>query len=163
MLASDYKSHGLISAALLAVVVSLVGLAGAVKIAQTAVTLGPAVGDIVQFDPRGYMPIDMKTQIDTTRTDAKSCMLDLATIHRSGGSLIVEERLRVGGNPRYRVHWAGTRSADGAADCGPQDDLVLDDSNRNLLALAAGGWGVVHTPVEPNDLWRTGVAAPRGS
>jgi hypothetical protein len=153
MQAHDDKTPGLLPAALLAAVVALVGLAGAVKIARTAVALGPTVGDIVQFDPKGYLPLDVHTQVAAQRTDASACVLDLEAIHRSGGSLIVEQRRLGDGNPRYRVHWAGRQSAKGPADCGQDADLVLDDSNLELLAMAAGGWGVGHKHIAPSDLW----------
>ncbi len=153
MRAHDDKSTGLIPATLLAVVVALVGLASAVKIARTAVDLGPAVGDIVQFDPKSYLPTDMHTQVAATRADASGCTLDIEAIHRAGGSLVVEQRYHAGQSPRYQVHWAGRRSAEGAADCGREADLMLDDSNLDLLAMAAGGWGVTHKHISPSELW----------
>ena len=161
MRASDDKSHGLISAALLAVVVSLAGLAGAVKIAQTAVALGPAVGDIVQFDPQGRMPVDVSTQVDAERVNGAGCVLDLDTIHQTGGSLIVEARFPGADIPRYRVNWAGPRSADGADNCGRHAELVLDDSNLDLLAMAAGGWGVDHRHTMPSGIWGSDAAGTR--
>lgn len=153
MQAHDHKTSGLLPAALLAVVVALVGLAGAVKIARTAVDLGPAVGDIVQFDPQGYLPVDMHTQVTAARADASGCVLDLEAIHRLGGSLIVEQRYPGSEAARYRVHWAGRGSAQGASDCGRDADLILDDTNLDLLAMAAGGWGVTHKHVAPSNLW----------
>jgi hypothetical protein len=153
MRAHDDKSTGLISATLLAAVVALVGLAGAVKIARTAAEFGPAVGDIVQFDPQGYLPIDVHTQIAATRADASTCTLDLEAIHRTGGSMVVEQRYLGDGNPQYRVHWAGQRSANGAENCGRNADLMLDDTNLDLLAMAAGGWGVGHKNAATSDLW----------
>lgn len=140
--ASDERSGGLVTAGLLAVVVSLVGLAGAVRIAQTAIPLGPEVGDIVQFDPHAYMPVDAKTQVAAARPNGGSCLLNVATIHADGGSLIVEQTLRAGTKGQYLVHWAGARTADGAGDCGTQATLKLNDAKLDVLALAAGGWGV---------------------
>ena len=153
MRAHDEKSHGILPAALLAVVVALVGVAGAVKMARTAVAFGPAVGDIVQFDPQGYLPLDIHTKIEATRADASLCVLYLESIHRLGGSLIVEQRYPGDGSARYRVHWAGDRSAEGGANCGANADLMLDDTNLDLLAMAAGGWGVGHKHVAASDLW----------
>jgi hypothetical protein len=153
MRAQDEKTTRLLPAALLAVVVALVGLAGAVKIARTAGDFGPAVGDIVRFDPQGYLPLDINTQVTATRTDARGCVLDLEALHRNGGSLVVEQRYPGDASPRYRVHWAGRRSAEGAADCGREADLMLDDTNLDLLAMAAGGWGVAHKHVAPSELW----------
>jgi len=153
MRAQDDETTGLLPAALLAVVVALVGLAGAVKIARTAVDLGPAVGDIMRFDPQGYVPVDLHTQVTATRTDARGCVLDLEALHRNGGSLVVEQRSPIDANPRFRVHWAGSRSAAGAADCGRDAELMLNDENLDLLAMAAGGWGVEHKHVTPSELW----------
>jgi hypothetical protein len=153
MRASDEKSGGLITAGLLAVVVSLVGLAGAVRIAQTAVAFGPNVGDIVQFDPRTYMPVDAQTEIVATRPDAGTCTLDVATIHANGGSIIVEQRYRAGDNSHYLVHWAGKRTAAGAGDCGEQANLKLDDANLDMLAMAAGGWGVHLKHANSQEVW----------
>lgn len=153
MRASDQKSGGLMTAGLLAVVVSLVGLAGAVKMAQTAVALGPNVGDIVQFDPRAYMPVDAETEIVAPRPDAGACTLDLATMHTNGGSLVVEERIRTGANGRYLVHWAGGRTAAGDRDCGRQADLTLDDAKLDMLAMAAGGWGIHLKHADSQVLW----------
>ena len=162
MRAHDDKSPGLLPAALLAVVVALVGLAGAVKIARTAVTLGPGVGDIVQFDPKGYMPLDIHTQVDATRADASGCVLDLEAIHRTGGSLIVEQRYPGDGNPALPGALGWPRGAPMAPPTAAGDaDLVLDDSNLDLLAMAAGGWGVGHKHIEPSDLWSSGTPTAR--
>ncbi len=111
------------------------------------------MGDIVRFDPKGYMPLDVHTQVAALRADKSDCILDLEAIHRGGGSLVVEQRYRGDGRPRYRVHWAGQQSASGSADCGQDADLMLDDTNLNLLAMAAGGWGVGHKNVSPSDIW----------
>src|SRR6185312_3130003 len=160
MRTKDDKSDGkLISAALLAVVVALVGLAGAVKIAQSSVNFGPAVGDIITFDPSGKLPRDLHTQVAVARNGRAVCVLDLATVHRDGGSLIVEQRAVNAAAP-YRVHWAGKRSSQGAQDCGASADLLIDESNLDLLAMAAGGWGVSHKHLVPATLWSQGGTAP---
>ena len=162
MRAHHEKSSGLLSAALLAVVVSLTGLAGAVKIAQTAVALGPSVGDVIRFDPNGRMPVDISTQIDARRVNASGCVLDMDTIHQTGGSLVIEERLPgAPDTPRYRVHWAGSRTAAGDRNCGRQADLMLDDSNLDVLAMAAGGWGASHKHIQPSDMWGGSFAGIR--
>ena len=153
MRAHDRNSTGLLPGALLAVVVALVGLAGAVKKSRSAMSLGPAVGDVVQFDPQGYLPSDLHTQVVAERTDASGCMLDLEAIHRTGGSLVVEQRYPGNGSLRYRVHWAGQGGGAGGADCGRDADLVLDDTDLELLAMAAGGWGIGHKQVAPSLLW----------
>ena len=160
MQANDDKSHGLITAALLAVVVALAGLAGAVKIAQSAVNFGPAVGDIITFDPGTSLPRDLHTQITVARTGQDECVLDLEAMHRNGGSLIVEQRNPAAAS-HYWVHWAGRRSSDGPQDCGTTADLALDDSNLDLLAMAAGGWGATHKHLAANSLWSHGGSSKR--
>lgn len=136
-------SGGLLTAALLAVVVSLAGVAGTVKLAQTAVNLGPGVGDIIAFNANAVMSDDMQSQTVLAREGEGKCMLDIATLHKTGGSLIVEARAP--GRPAvYQVHWAGRRSSPGRYDCGSSAELTLDDANLDMLAMAAGGWGPIH-------------------
>jgi hypothetical protein len=161
MQVQDNKSHGLLTATLLAVVVALVGLAGAVRIAQSAAALGPAVGDIIRFDPSSRPPRDMQSQLSVSRVGAPDCTLDLAAIYRGGGSLIIEQR-DMDKQPVYRAHWAGQRSSAGADNCGSSADLVLDASSLDMLAMAAGGWGVAHQRLTPNSLWSQGGTTQRG-
>jgi hypothetical protein len=73
-------------------------------------------------------------------------MLDLATMQKSGGSLVLERR---GSEPDrlYRAHWSGLRTSQDAEDCGSQADLVLSRTDIDTLATAAGGFGVDHTSV----------------
>ena len=151
MQANDDKSPGLIRAALLAVVVALAGLAGAVRIAQSAVDLGPKVGDIILFEPGGDLPNDLPAQVAAARNGQRGCMLNLEALHRDGGSLIVEAR-DLGPAARYRVHWAGKGGGE-AGGCGATADLLLDDANLEVLAIAAGGWGVAHKQLPGDSVW----------
>lgn len=136
-------SNGMLTASLTAVAVALAGLAGAVTLAETAKGLGPDVGDIISFDTRAGMPGDVLSQTVWARNGGRECILDVDTLHDTGGSLIVEARVP-GDDPAYRVHWAGRRSSPGRQDCGRAAELTLDDTNLDVLALAAGGWGPVH-------------------
>jgi hypothetical protein len=139
-------SSGLLTAALVVVVVSLTGVAGVVKLAQTAVDLAPGVGDVISFDNKAVMPDDMQSQTVLAHDIGGECMLDLDTLHNTGGSLIVEAR--VPGNPAsYQVHWAGKESSPGQYNCGSSAELTLDDANLDMLAMAAGGWGPIHQPL----------------
>lgn len=140
------NSSGLLSAALLAIVVSLTGVAGAVKLAETAVNLGPGVGDIISFDTKTRMPGDMNSQVVMARAGGGECMLDLDTLHRDGGSLIVEARVP-SNPPAYQVHWAGKHSSGGQYNCGTSAELTVEGSNLDMLAMAAGGWGPTHRPL----------------
>ena len=152
MRVNNERSNGLLPGALLAIVVALVGLAGAVKLARTAADFGPAVGDIITFNPQNYLPRDLHTDVVAQRVRQSDCTLNLEAIHRDGGSLIIEER-HAGDGSRYRVHWAGVRSTAGDDNCGAQADLLLDDTNLDMLAMAAGGWGAGPKHLAPNTLW----------
>lgn len=139
-------SSGLLTASLLAIVVSLTGVAGAVKLAQTAVNLAPGVGDMISFDTKADLSGDMQSQTVLAHDGERECMLDLDTLHKTGGSLIVEARTP--SNPAlYQVHWAGKQSSLGQYDCGSSAELTLDNANLALLAVAAGGWGPIHQPL----------------
>ena len=62
-------------------------------------------------------------------------------MHANGGSVVIEAR-----EPRasfgYRVHWAGVRSSNDGADCGASADLLMNMEDIEVLAMAAGGYGV---------------------
>jgi len=139
-------SSGLLTAALLAIVASLTGVAGAVKLAQTAVNWGPGVGDMISFDPRAVMSEDLQPQTVLARNGERECVLDLSTLHKTGGSLVIEARVP-GSPPRYQVHWAGKQSSADQYDCGASAELTLDSANLDMLAMAAGGWGPRHRPL----------------
>ena len=153
----QHETKGLFTAALLAVLVGLVGLAGAIRLAQSAAELGPVVGDIISFDPSRRVPRDAPPRIEAEREGQVVCILDLATIHRLGGSLVIETR-----SPRptrtYGVHWAGQRSSDDPRDCGRSAELVMTEDNLEMLAMAAGGFGVSHRRLVPTAAWTTGGA-----
>jgi hypothetical protein len=125
---------------MLILLVGLVGLAGAIRLAQSAAEFGPQVGDIVAFDPARRVPRDAPARMTVQREAAAPCVLELHTLHRLGGSLVVESR-----SPRpnrlYRVHWAGTASAEGPGNCGAEADLTVDEETLEQLAMAAGGFG----------------------
>jgi len=100
----------------------------------------PRVGDIVMFHP-GAEPGDTPTLSVRTATGV-GCQLDIPTIQRGGGSLIVESRLPNSDRP-FRVHWAGARThATADANCGKSAELLLTGREMRLLAFAAGGYGV---------------------
>jgi len=138
---SQPPQYVLIVAAMLLAVVS--GMAG---IVQQAAELGPKVGDLVAFDPAHRAPFDSTARLTADRPHQAACVLDVATIQKSGGSLVVERR---GSEPDrlYRAHWSGLRTSQDADDCGSQADLVLSRSDIDTLATAAGGFGVDHSSV----------------
>ena len=65
-----------------------------------------------------------------------------------GGSLVVEERFQ----PRmFHVHWAGSRTSEGSADCGSSAELVLPAADLQLLSNTVGGAGVEHRAFGDSD------------
>lgn len=133
------------------VAASALGLAAGAASADLVYRLAavPHVGDIVAFDigtqpSYGYV----EGRVLAERPGQDGCALDPEAMRKTGGSLIVEERL-AGRNPRLRAHWAGLRTAGDNSNCGADADLVLRASDMAILAAAAGGYGVVKPPVLP--------------
>jgi hypothetical protein len=155
MQANGRDSSGLTSVILGTVVIALAGMVGTIGLLRQAGELGPKVGDIVSFDPLEALSRDMKARVPAMPADrqhAVACVLDVRAIHAVGGSVVVEAS-----NPEapagYRVHWAGTRSSDDSADCGASADLLLNRDDVEVLAMAAGGYGVSAKRLAANALW----------
>jgi hypothetical protein len=131
----------MVGAALLAAVLTV----GAVRAADMAEAFGPGVGDIVDFPPGTAVPSDQTDRIGVHLAEAAegACVLDIAALAESGGSLVVESRSKAS----YRVHWAGGRTSKGSADCGAAQDLVISRPDLDQLASAAGGFGVAASRV----------------
>jgi hypothetical protein len=125
----------------------LAGMVGTIGLLQQVGQLGPKVGDIVSFDPTESFSRDMKARIAATSASNRrgaGCVLDVRSMHDTGGSLVIESR-----QPQtehgFRVHWAGRHSSNDGTDCGSSADLLLDQDDIEVLALAAGGFGVAAT------------------
>ncbi len=99
----------------------------------------PHVGDIVSFAPSTDQQTGESIRLIVHRSGQFGCVLDLAVLRRSGGSLVVESQVAEAGS--FRVHWAGERTSSDTANCGPDADLILDGQEMDLLAAGAGGYG----------------------
>ncbi|HYZ21220.1 MAG TPA: hypothetical protein VE690_03585, partial [Rhodopila sp.] len=97
------------------------------------INTSPNIGDIVAFTPTPTLSPSTAARLRVQRTDRQACVLDLATLHSLGGSLLVESRL--GG--RFVVHWAGPHTSTDTADCGSAADLMLDRAQIEMLNAAA--------------------------
>jgi hypothetical protein len=128
----------------LATATALAVISGVAALARQVAELGPQVGDVVRFDPAHASPFDSTARLRVERGGQDGCVLDLAMIQQSGGSLIVEQR-GIGLNHFYRAHWAGPRTSEAATDCGGDADLTLTPADMTALASAAGGPGVDST------------------
>jgi hypothetical protein len=134
---------------LLMVAMVLMGLTAAMTIARTADGLGPNVGDIFVFDPVVGLRHELPEPFTVVRVGHQVCVLDAATMHRDGGSLIVEQR-QIRGSPIYQVHWAGARSSSGPDNCGSAAELVLSGLDLDRLVLTAEVWGVGQRSLVPD-------------
>ncbi|WP_428535463.1 hypothetical protein [Rhodopila sp.] len=119
----------------------LLAVAVAVNAVVALACAAPRVGDIVAFVPSATMASGDGTRLVAHRSGRADCILDLGVLRRSGGSLVVDTQL-FGDAGDFRVHWAGPRTSDDPRNCGGDVDLIVGQRELNILALAAGGWGV---------------------
>jgi hypothetical protein len=137
---------------LLAGAVALLSFVGAVDLARAVADMGPCVGDVIAFQTDHAAGIDTDARLEVARTDQPGCRLDVATIRQSGGSVVVEQRRSA--DPRlYQVHWSGPLTSSDGADCGTSADLLLRDTDMEVLAMAAGGYGVEHKQIGLSGSW----------
>jgi len=141
---NDSKSTGAGTVLLSLVAIALAGMVGTIGLIHQVGEFGPKVGDIVAFDPLDAISRDMHarlTAIPAGRAPGVACVLDVRAMHAGGGSVVIEAR-----EPRagfgYLVHWAGGPSSNDGADCGTSADLLINIEDIELLAMAAGGYGV---------------------
>jgi len=136
------KASGIGTVLLGMAAMALAGMVGTIGLIRGVGILGPGVGDIVAFDPQDAMSRDMKAHVMAIPVGQVgiACDLDVQAMHQGGGSLIVESRqpMLTGS---IRIHWAGNRTATDGTNCGSSADLVIDQEDVELLALAAGGFG----------------------
>jgi hypothetical protein len=157
MQADDGNSSGVSSVILGMVVLALAGTVGTIGLLREVSEFGPKVGDIVSFDPLETLSRDMQAKIAATRASGRpegTCVLDVSAMLAGGGSVVIEAR-QPQTNSGYRVHWAGARSGDDPANCGASADLLLNQEDIEILALAAGGYGVPSRRLTANSLWST--------
>jgi hypothetical protein len=99
----------------------------------------PRIGDIVSFAVPPGKPVEGEARLTVLRPGQLGCILDLNIMRNSGGSIVVEGE--VGSSPgRFQAHWAGVRTAADIGNCGASADLILDNSDLDILASAAGGY-----------------------
>jgi hypothetical protein len=160
MRVNDSNSSGLGSVLLGIAAIALAGMVGTIGLIHQVGELGPKVGDIVAFDPLDSISRDMHARLPAMSVGDQAgvaCVLDVRTMHANGGSVIIEAR-----EPRtsfgYRVHWAGARSSNDGADCGASADLLVNLEDVEVLAMAAGGYGVPASR-QIGAVWRSAAAA----
>jgi hypothetical protein len=144
MRAHDRKSSGAGTVLLSILAIGLAGMVSTMTLIHQVGEFGPAIGDIVAFDPLDPISRDQHQRLAAMPADDKpgvACVLDVRAMHANGGSLIIEGR-EPGSVFGYRVHWAGRHSSDDAADCGASADLMVSLEDVEVLAMAAGGYGV---------------------
>jgi hypothetical protein len=100
----------------------------------------PTVGDIADFSAR-HANEDVLAVNATATTGGHTCVLASEVMVRGGGSFVIIARPRAADGP-YLIHWAGSHTSNGAADCGSSADLLVSKPDLLSLAGAAGGFGV---------------------
>jgi hypothetical protein len=106
----------------------------------------PKVGDIVVFKPASqdtdmWQMIIPATLVSAVGSPLADCSLNPNVMADKGGSLIVEG-LEDDPSLQYRVHWAGSATAQTTGNCGGSADLLVSRTDLQRLANAAGGFGV---------------------
>lgn len=140
---NDSKSTGAGTILLGIAAVALAGMVGTITLIHQVGELGPRVGDIIAFDPLDSMSRDMHARVTATlvHSNGGDCVLDVRAMHTNGGSVIIEQR-DPSASLGYRIHWAGPRSANDGANCGSSAELLVSVDDLEVLAMAAGGYGV---------------------
>ncbi|HEY2617849.1 MAG TPA: hypothetical protein VGI78_10960 [Acetobacteraceae bacterium] len=137
-------------------------MVGTIGLIHAVGEFGPKVGDIVAFDPLDSISRDMHARLTAMPAGAHpgaACVLDVRTMHANGGSVIIEAREpRTGTSFGYRVHWAGAQSSNDGGDCGSSADLLVNLEDVEVLAMAAGGYGVPASR-RLGAVWRSAAAA----
>jgi len=100
----------------------------------------PAVGDIADFSAR-HANEDVLAVNATATTGGHTCVLASEVMARGGGSFVIIARPRAA-DGSYLIHWAGSHTSNGAADCGSSADLLVSKPDLLGLAGAVGGFGV---------------------
>jgi hypothetical protein len=108
----------------------------------SALPINPIVGDILVFASSEVSPDQTALRVIAQRTGRPDCVLDLGTMLRAGGSLVVEARIEQPA-PLFRLHWAGQQTGGEADDCGSDVNVLVEANALNRLAMAAGGYGLV--------------------
>ena len=140
---NDRKSEELYTALVVTVIAITAGILLMSGMLWLVDSLGPQTGDIIAF-PATRIPSVSTASFTASRAiapDGMSCILDVQTIQKFGGSLVVESR-QFEPSRIYQVHWAGTRTSGGRDDCGSSADLLLNSNQISVLIFAAGGTGV---------------------
>lgn len=124
-------------------IVITAGLALTAGLVRLVDTLAPQIGDIIAFQATPIPAVNTPsfTARRVIAPDSAPCMLDVETIQKSGGSLMVETSQFQPGR-LFQVHWAGTRTSNSDDDCGSSADLLLNPNQIAALVFAAGGKGV---------------------
>jgi hypothetical protein len=141
---NESKTSGIGTVLLSVAVIALTGMVGTIGLIREVADIGPKVGDIVAFEP-----LDQATV---------ACVLDVRAMHAGGGSVIIESRqpMTLYG---MRVHWAGARTSNDGMNCGSSAELLLNQDDIEVLAMAAGGFGVPASKTLHLPFWNSDRAA----
>ena len=147
---------------LLAVASFLVMVSAVSGLTQQITMFGPAVGDIIRFDPARIGVEASEVKLTVERQDRTVCTMDLSLIGHGGGSIILE-RFEPGAALPWHGHWAGPRTSGDAMDCGTSADLALSSINITFLSAGAGGYWAGDSRGTENSIQSGDRAWRRGS
>jgi len=130
----------------------LILLSGIAQVRQLVEKAGPKLGDFIVFSPDQKDGSSGLTSLTVRRTDGGTCVLDVATLRRGWGSLVIEARYAT---PKrvFQAHLSGQGTGAGPDDCGRSADLLLRPDELTALAVAAGGYGVSRRRSAEGPLW----------
>ena len=133
---NDHKSHDLfVTLATLGVVATITATSflGMLRLVDH---FRPHVGDIIAFNASKKVSPDSEPRIAVILPSAASCILDVRTMRKSNGSLIIEA---TGSDPTvsYHVHWAGGPTSATETSCGVSANLSLSEVQITSLKIAA--------------------------
>jgi hypothetical protein len=133
---NDHKSRDMsITLASLGLVAAIAAIS-VVSMLRMVEHFKPRVGDIIAFDASKKVSPESEPRITIGTPPIASCILDVRTMRKSNGSLIVEA---TGPDPalNYHVHWAGGPTSDAETSCGASASLSLSEVQITSLKIAA--------------------------
>jgi len=116
--------------------VSAAGFVTGAAALSLTVTDPPRIGDIIAFEATPKVTPGSGQRIVVHRPGAFGCVLDLATIRQTGGSLVIEAQMAPEGSS-YRLHWAGERTTADSGNCGASADLIVGWRDLEVLEAEA--------------------------
>jgi hypothetical protein len=133
---NDHKSNDPFVTMATLGVIAMIAATSVLGMLRLADRFRPQVGDIVTFNAGKKVSPDSEPRIAVILPSAASCILDVRTMRKSNGSLIIEA---TASDPTvsYHVHWAGGPTSATETSCGVSANLSLSEVQFISLKIAA--------------------------